>query len=283
MSIENIGTNIARLRKEKSVKQEELATHVGISTQAVSKWENGGAPDTELLPKIADFFEVSIDALFGRSIADYGNLEIAVANKVSEMPDFEDKIKYVFELCWLLQQAYTKDSDHQYLSLKEVIAGNKSRHPHIRSRLGFDGGYSHMSLNETLPYFLLAPTPADKDLAYFDGMDYPAFFAMLADKNVFDTIVHLYKRDLRGTLTLKFLADSMKTTEEEMARIIAILQKLKMVVIRPITLDDSTSDVYEVDHFRAPNFLALLTFARYQMVSENVWQHASNGGPMPYL
>ena len=51
MSIEMIGRQIASMRKEKGIKQEELANYVGVSTQAVSKWENGGVPDTELYPK----------------------------------------------------------------------------------------------------------------------------------------------------------------------------------------------------------------------------------------
>ena len=50
MSLKNIGNVISELRKNKGVKQEELANAVGVSTQAVSKWENGGTPDTELLP-----------------------------------------------------------------------------------------------------------------------------------------------------------------------------------------------------------------------------------------
>lgn len=48
-------TNVS-MRKERGIKQEELANYVGVSAQAVSKWENGGVPDTELLPRIADFF-----------------------------------------------------------------------------------------------------------------------------------------------------------------------------------------------------------------------------------
>ena len=67
MSVEMIGKQIATMRKEKGIKQEELATYVGVSTQAVSKWENGGVPDTELLPKIADFFSVSVDYLLERT------------------------------------------------------------------------------------------------------------------------------------------------------------------------------------------------------------------------
>lgn len=51
---------LQKLRKERNVTQETLAAHLGVSPQAVSKWENGSYPDGDLLPKIADFFGVSI-------------------------------------------------------------------------------------------------------------------------------------------------------------------------------------------------------------------------------
>lgn len=65
-TIQTIGTQIAKLRKDKNITQEELAKNLDVSAQAVSKWENGGAPDIELLPGIADYFGVSIDVLFGK-------------------------------------------------------------------------------------------------------------------------------------------------------------------------------------------------------------------------
>lgn len=60
-----IGDNIRLLRKAKGVTQEELAEAVHVSFQAVSKWENGGAPDIDILPGLASFFGVSIDELMG--------------------------------------------------------------------------------------------------------------------------------------------------------------------------------------------------------------------------
>ncbi len=48
--MEHIGGRIAALRKERGLTQEQLGRQVGVSAQAVSKWENGGAPDVELLP-----------------------------------------------------------------------------------------------------------------------------------------------------------------------------------------------------------------------------------------
>ena len=57
--------NLRRIRKEKKITQEQLAEFVGVSPQAVSKWEMNSFPDASLLPKIAEKLEVSIDELFG--------------------------------------------------------------------------------------------------------------------------------------------------------------------------------------------------------------------------
>lgn len=59
-----IGKRIALLRKEKGLTQEELATHMGISPQAVSKWENDQTcPDISALPKLAKLLGVTVDEL----------------------------------------------------------------------------------------------------------------------------------------------------------------------------------------------------------------------------
>lgn len=61
----NLGSIIKRLRIEHSITQEELAAYLGISFQAVSKWETGTTlPDITLLPKLAAYFGVKIDDLF---------------------------------------------------------------------------------------------------------------------------------------------------------------------------------------------------------------------------
>lgn len=67
MSEMNLNGRIYELRREREWTQEQLAQKLGVSYQAVSKWENAQAcPDITLLPAIADLFEVSIDSLFGR-------------------------------------------------------------------------------------------------------------------------------------------------------------------------------------------------------------------------
>lgn len=65
-----IGNNIKFLRHKNGITQEQLAEHLSVSYQAVSKWEtNSNTPDISLLPKIAAFFNVSIDMLFSENIS----------------------------------------------------------------------------------------------------------------------------------------------------------------------------------------------------------------------
>lgn len=60
----NLANNISNLRKEKKLTQLELANILNYSDKSISKWENGDAcPDIEVIKKLADFFEVSVDYL----------------------------------------------------------------------------------------------------------------------------------------------------------------------------------------------------------------------------
>lgn len=85
-----IGKRIALLRREKKLKQEELAEMLNVSPQAVSKWENDlTCPDISLLPKLAKILGVTVDELLS------GKKEPvvkAVEPKDSENGDVNDKI-----------------------------------------------------------------------------------------------------------------------------------------------------------------------------------------------
>jgi len=61
----NLGNKIRELRKANNLTQEQLAAALSVSPQAVSKWEMGASfPDMTMVPVLAGFFKVSLDALF---------------------------------------------------------------------------------------------------------------------------------------------------------------------------------------------------------------------------
>lgn len=61
---ETIGNRISKYRKEKGMTQEELAGKLGVSSQAVSKWENDAScPDISLLPQLCKLLGITTDEL----------------------------------------------------------------------------------------------------------------------------------------------------------------------------------------------------------------------------
>ena len=80
----NISKNITNLRNKKGITQDQLATALNISPQAVSKWEtNTSQPDTQMLPLIAEYFDVSIDYLYYGDDIVYSDIYNKVYEKVN--------------------------------------------------------------------------------------------------------------------------------------------------------------------------------------------------------
>jgi len=79
--------NISRYRKDLGLTQETLADKLGITFQAVSKWETAqSVPDTMLLPKLARALNISVDKLLGYDIStdDFSYYDIDAAKTVAD-------------------------------------------------------------------------------------------------------------------------------------------------------------------------------------------------------
>ena len=91
---ETIGQRIQRLRKEKGLTQEQLASKITISPQAVSKWENDASyPDITLLIQLADILGITVDELLGKEKEEHPFLkkeEPIKAEVVDEDDDDDD-------------------------------------------------------------------------------------------------------------------------------------------------------------------------------------------------
>ena len=125
----NIGERIKELRKRNGRKQEDLARALGVTPQAISRWEaNGGYPDLGMIPSIANFFHITIDELFGyhndrdRIIQELNDRAQAMLNSDSDMTEciaflrkgleeFPDELSLKYKLaCALNLQGY-RDKD----------------------------------------------------------------------------------------------------------------------------------------------------------------------------
>ncbi len=106
MNTVRIGEQIGFLRKQKGLTQEELARALGVTNQAVSKWESAQCcPDIQLLPDIAKIFEVSIDKLLGYApVSDAGDLALALRQRAEALPKGED-FDFIFRMASALHAA----------------------------------------------------------------------------------------------------------------------------------------------------------------------------------
>ena len=126
----NIGEKIKALRKMTGRKQDDLAAALGVTPQAVSRWEaDGGYPDIEMIPSIANYFHITIDELFGynndrdRIIREYNDKAQRLINNSDDMTEcialmrrgleeFPDRVDFKSKLaCALNMQGWRKKGE----------------------------------------------------------------------------------------------------------------------------------------------------------------------------
>ena len=93
MNVANLGERLLYLRKNKGITQENLAKELGITNQAVSKWESGQCcPDIELIPEIARFYSISVGELLG--VDEIGAEDDLIVHIKNELDKKKDSDKY---------------------------------------------------------------------------------------------------------------------------------------------------------------------------------------------
>ena len=122
----NISENIKQLRQEQKITQKDLAKHMNVSHQTVSKWETGSrAPDIQMLPMLASFFGVSIDDLFYDKEFKKREYETRVRDKINKYianRRFEQARELTYE-------AYAKMPDSFILNERYIYFRTRDKNP----------------------------------------------------------------------------------------------------------------------------------------------------------
>lgn len=241
----NIANTIARCRKAKGLTQEALGALVGVSNQAVSKWENGStAPDIAIIPTLANALGVSLDEFFGVQKNDPSSPVPA-----DDLPaEVFRRIYQSFTTLWRLPSLDEAAADFFGHGWRLSCVSNTSGY--VTQAEGF--GYVDMSFK----------TPEGG--ACFEN-DYAARAAVkLFQKNVrrvlkyeydFMTARNDYVSDDTGHTPAEIAAATGLSEEE-------ILDALDTLVALEINCTDGVSGVYYISYGYFPDLFALFNAAK---------------------
>lgn len=188
-----LGQQIKKHRMKKGLTQEQLGQLIGVTTQAVSKWECGGTPDAELLPKLSDVLSISIDALFGR---EEQNFLLSLAQKIGSMSK-EKAYHFAFSTCWAIQMGLLQEPDvaDPYLdAFIDYTHLDKDGIPHF-GRIMQDDGVSVARIAPDFHHFFLMLEPKSgiaQQLVESERLR--RVFSLFADETMMKIIFYLYTR-----------------------------------------------------------------------------------------
>ena len=161
-----IGDNLKRLRQQKGLTQEQLSVVFGVSPQAVSRWENDTAyPDITMLPGLADFFCVTVDALLcidrTRRAEELSRIHLQVQERMAYhepqsaaeilrkgLKRFPDDNGLMIELCSVLTGIQTDAAMQEACLLGEQLLRKSDLSSKAKTTLAATLAYAYHALGE---------------------------------------------------------------------------------------------------------------------------------------
>ncbi|MBQ4591499.1 MAG: helix-turn-helix transcriptional regulator [Clostridia bacterium] len=272
----NIGKNITAFRKDAGMTQEELAGQIGVSAQAVSKWETGvSMPDILLLPVIADVFGITVDEIYT------GKKEQSEPNQIkhysfNELPEM--LYQQLLETDSYAWESNTEEERKEWLAkLKDNLANdNRCTHGFVGDR-----GGAVFSAND---YTIIHRTfGTQKSLDILNSESAPKVLDVLMDGNVRKLFLHLLTNNRSKTLfTAVGVSKKVGITEEECKEALEKMSEIRLVGYHKADLgDEEALKVYSMFGESATALYACMIFRLAEQIGRNTWFYGYRGAYLP--
>ena len=229
-----IGEKIKQLRQRDGRKQEDLANALGVSPQAISRWEaNGGYPDMELIPAIANYFNISIDELFGYS------------------KDRQEKLKSILEKA---EKAINEQGDMtECVEMLRAAAEEFPSEPQVLIKLGYA-----LSLHGWKKYGARSYTTNDSDYAHEDTEYNSGNVYWQEEVRVFEKVLAMdISPEDRDAITMMMVLVYAKMGYNDKAK--ALASKQNSIIMCRETLMPKATEAEERDKYQGEAIISLLT------------------------
>ena len=244
-----IGKNIAEFRRGRALTQEQLGDAVGVTGQAVSKWENGGMPDAYLLPELAKTLGVSIDRLFEiehkKQILTEGELLELIGSYGFDRlraNDGEAVFRMIFEMIFRLNFSAFKCDDCD--SVRNII--DRQEGAFLTSQLILNEGTTYVSLVKDMPYICVTKDEEGLIGKLLGEKNYCGLFGLLSDPDGLKAAIYTqteYSKDA-PKYTSDRLAEKMEIEPEKFRKLLPLLVRFRFIAEEQIAVDESEFKTY---------------------------------------
>lgn len=229
--------NLKCMRLEKKMTQEQLANMLGVSPQAVSKWETSETyPDGALLVPLANALEVSLDRLFNNNSTTMRDLSTRIRNLISITP-IEQKFHLVRDICWQIEKGLFRCPMSNY-SPNEILRNKNS------SYILNDYGFTHVS-NGAAPFFCVFPEYGNSlSQTIGDGEEMRKVFAALSSPETMKAILFLHSKEENFVFDGEALEELCGIAASSIDSVLADLSALRLVRKSNVEIDGIVRTLY---------------------------------------
>lgn len=287
-----IGERISELRKKKGLTQEQLGDAVGVSAQAVSKWENGGAPDLAILPFLADKLGVTIDELFGRDSHDSKPMSDTIRDYLSSIPG-DKRLYELFALSLAMFSGLEPMADFIDDADKTVFQIRPSAYAKVgfgddiswlRTVVADDSGIKLSIFAEDCPMTLILPEP---ECGYKHNLtseeEYTRLFSALGRKNAMKVVLWLASCDSAGGnyIHASTVSQGVGIPADEVEEILSDLESAGLLSAMNIEYESKTIRAYSLND--CCGLVPFLYFARWISLRNSAVYCAIYNRKKPYF
>ena len=221
----SLAQNIKRLRLDKNLTQEQLASMLGVSAQAVSKWETTDTyPDGALLVPLAKALDVSLDELFENDSASMSAIAKKIMLLVQKTP-LEDRFHLVRDIGWQIERGLFGGLSEYGTKYNPNEIKNQKNSSYILNDYGFT-----MISNGKEPFFSVFPEPENGFGDFLNDKEYlMKIFSALSDCDTMEALIYLYRQNEKYIFESGVLIRECGIPEDNIANVIQNLKLLRVI------------------------------------------------------
>lgn len=252
----SLSDNIKRMRREKNLTQEQLAARLGVSAQAVSKWETSETyPDGTLLVPLAKELGVSLDTLFDHDAVNMADISGRIMKLLYEA-DEKDRFQIARDIGWQIERGLFNCR----MKIESQYDPDEIKNQKNASYVLDDYGFTLIS-NGKEPFFSVFPQPEEGFGNFLsDEEELRKIFSALADEDTMKALIYLYRLPEHYVFESAVLSKECGIAAEKTETVLEHLIRLKLLWKQPLTINGEARVVY--DSVPSHKLIAVFLMAR---------------------